>query len=383
MTSALATPAPTLATASWALRAQFFVSGALFATWGVHVPTAKAHYGIGEQALAIAMLAGGVGALIALTQAGRVIGRHGPRAVTAVTGSACCACIAGLILHDAYAWLLGVMLVYGIAASLMDVSINAEASEIERQSGRAQMSNFHAMFSLGGMAGAAAGGALASVATPQQHLVGAAVVGAGLIALGCLGMLRMEGAAPGSNTFSLPRGVLLLIGILAALGLVAEGAMYDWSVLFMKQERRSDPTVSAWAYAAFSAAMAAGRFGGDWVRARVASVRLMRASGLLAACGMALALLVPHPWAGLVGFALVGLGLSNVVPVLFSAAAQVPGVTPAHGIAAVSSLGYLGMMAGPPLIGVVAEHSSLTLGLGTVVVFAVVLAGAARRALPR
>jgi hypothetical protein len=112
-------------------------------------------------------------------------------------------------------------------------------------------------------------------------------------------------------------------------------------------------------------------------------VALLRASGLLAAFGMALALLVPHPLAGLVGFALVGLGLANVVPVLFSAAAQVPGVTPAHGIAAVSSLGYLGMMAGPPLIGVIAERSSLTVGLATVVVFAVVLAGAARRALPR
>jgi predicted MFS family arabinose efflux permease len=375
---------PTLGTASWALRAQFFVSGALFATWGVHVPTAKAHYGIGEQALAIAMLAAGVGALIALTQAGRVIGRYGPRGVTAVTGTVCCACIAALIAFDSYAWLLAVMLAYGTAASLMDVSINAEASEIERQSGRAQMSNFHAMFSLGGMVGAAVGGALPAAGVgPAQHLAGAAVVGFAVITIGCMGMLRMEGAAPGSGGLSLPRGVLLLIGTLAALGLVAEGAMYDWSVLFMKQERGGDATVSAWAYASFSAAMAAGRFGGDWVRARVANVALLRVSGLLAAFGMALALIVPHPVAGLVGFALVGLGLANVVPVLFSAAAQVPGVTPAHGIAAVSSLGYLGMMAGPPLIGVIAERSSLTIGLATVVVFAVVLAAAARRALPR
>lgn len=372
-----------LATASWALRAQFFVSGALFATWGVHVPTAKSHYGIGEQALAIAMLAAGVGALIALTQAGRVIGRYGPRAITALTGTVCCACIAVLIAFDAYAWLLAVMLVYGTAASLMDVSINAEASEIERQSGRVQMSNFHAMFSLGGMVGAAVGGALpAAGVAAAQHLAGAAAVGFGVIAVGCMGMLRMEGA-PGSGGLSLPRGVLLLIGTLAALGLVAEGAMYDWSVLFMKQERGGDPTISAWAYASFSAAMAAGRFGGDWVRARVANVALLRASGLMAAFGMALALLMPHPVAGLVGFALVGLGLANVVPVLFSAAAQVPGVTPAHGIAAVSSLGYLGMMAGPPLIGVIAEHSSLTIGLATVVLFAIVLAASARRALPR
>jgi MFS family permease len=117
------------------------------------------------------------------------------------------------------------------------------------------------------------------------------------------------------------------------------------------------------------------------VRARLAAVELLRLSGALSMVGMLLALLVPHPAAALLGFALVGLGFANVVPVLFSAAARAPGVTPAHGIAAVASLGYLGMMAGPPLIGMIAERTSLTIGLYTVVLFAAVLALAARRAL--
>ncbi|HEV7914782.1 MAG TPA: MFS transporter, partial [Albitalea sp.] len=192
----------------------------------------------------------------------------------------------------------------------------------------------------------------------------------------------MEGPPASGNPLSLPRGPLALIGALAAMGLVAEGAMYDWSVLFMKQELRSDSATAALAYASFSAAMAAGRFGGDAVRARLSSVALLRLSGGLAAIGMALALLVPQPSVALVGFALVGLGLSNVVPVLFSAAAQVPGVSAAHGIAAVSSVGYFGMMAGPPIIGMIAEASSLTVGLATVVAFALVFALSARRALP-
>jgi fucose permease len=157
--------------------------------------------------------------------------------------------------------------------------------------------------------------------------------------------------------------------------------MYDWSVLFMKQERASEASTAALAYASFSGAMAAGRFGGDWVRARLAPRRLMRASGVLAAAGMALGLAVPSPAVALAGFALVGLGLSNVVPVLFSAASQVPGVSPAHGIAAVSGVGYLGMMAGPPLIGLIAEHASLSAGLWVVVVFAVFMALTAKRAL--
>jgi len=378
-----ATSSRQLSHAAWAIRAQFFVAGALFATWGVHVPTVKAHFGLDESALAIAMLAGGVGALLALLQAGRVVGRHGPRAVVLATGVVCALCIAALLAFHLYFALLALMLVYGMASSLFDVAINAEASEIERLSGRALMSGFHGMFSLGGMAGAAAGGAvLAAGVGAQQHLLGAALCGLALIGAGCTAMLRMDGVTSQGHPLSLPRGTLALIGLLAALGLIAEGAMYDWSVLYIKQELHSDAGTAALGYASFSAAMAAARFGGDWVRARMAAVALLRASGALGAAGMALALLVPHPIVALIGFALVGLGFANVVPVLFSAAARVPGVTPAHGIAAVSSLGYLGMMAGPPLIGLIAQAQSLTLGLFTIVVAAAVLALAAKKALP-
>ncbi len=375
-----------IASAAWALRAQFFVSGALLATWGVHVPTVKAHFGLGERALGLAMLASGVGALLALMQAGRLVGRFGPRAVSAVTGLACCLLIAGLIAFDRYGALVALLLAFGVVASLFDVSINAEATEIERLTGRALMSGFHGMFSLGGMAGAAAGSALTGGAgmPAGQHLALAAVVGAALVVAGCLGMLRSTaaGSESGGPRLSLPRGPLFLVGLLAAMGLMAEGALYDWSVLYMKQALLSDAGTAALAYASFSGAMAAGRFGGDAVRARVSSVPLLRASGWLAAAGMALALLVPHPGVALAGFALVGLGLSNVVPILFSSAAKVPGVTPAHGIAAVSSIGYLGMMAGPPVIGFIAESTSLTTGLFTVVAFAACFALAARRALP-
>lgn len=371
-----------LLAAAWALRVQFFVSGALFATWGVHVPTVKAHYGLGEQSLAIAMLASGVGALLALSQAGRVVARFGPRGVAGLTGVLCAAGVSLLITPSVYLGLVGLLMLFGATASLFDVAINAEATEIEHLAGRPLMSGFHAMFSLGGMVGAGVGSLLPMLGwTPGTHLLVACGTGVVLILGACAAMLKMTTEAGERQPMSLPRGVLALIGTLAALGLIAEGAMYDWSVLFMKQERGSDATISALGYASFSLAMALGRFGGDWVRARVAPVPLMVASGLLAAAGMATTLLVPLADAGLLGFALVGLGLSNVVPVLFSAASKVPGVSAAHGIAAVSSLGYLGMMAGPPLIGMIAEHTSLTVGLSCVVFFAVIMALSASRAL--
>jgi len=348
------------------------------ATWGVHVPTVKAHYGLDEQQLAMAMLAAGVGSLAGLNQAGRAVARLGPRGVCLSTGPACCIAIACLITGSHIATLLALMLVFGLLISLLDVAINAEASEIERLCGGHVMSGFHGMFSLGGMVGAGLGSAATALGlSAQQHLLFAAGLSLPTLVVGSLFMLPVEPPAEGAGTRArLPRAqrsALMLIGTLAALGLITEGAMYDWSVLYMKQERGSDAGTAALAYAAFSAAMAAGRFGGDWVRARWSPVTVMRWSGALAAVGMTGVLLMPWPIASLLTFSIVGLGLANVVPVLFSAASRQPDVPPAHGIAAVSSMGWLGMMAGPPLIGVVAHAVSLTVGLSSVVVFATVM----------
>jgi predicted MFS family arabinose efflux permease len=369
-------------TVAWAVRLQFLVAGALFASWGVQVPAVKLHYGLGEQALAIAMLAAGVGAVGTLTQAGRLVGRHGPRRAAMFSGGLCAAALAALFATDSYPVLLVLMVLFGAGTSLYDVSINAAASDLERLSGRSLMSGFHGMFSLGGMAGAALGSALlARQVAPSVHLVSAAALSFIAIVLGGMAMLRtVAGNADDGPRFALPRGVLALLGTLAALGLIAEGAMYDWSVLYMAQELRSDAGFAALAYASFSGAMAAARFGGDWVRERVSPPVLMSSSAALAAIAMAAVLWIANPVVALIGFALVGLGFANVVPVLFSTAAKVD-ANPAHGIAVVASMGYLGMMAGPPLIGIIAEHASLTWGLLSVAVFAAILAGAAPRAL--
>ncbi|MDB5958685.1 MFS transporter [Ramlibacter sp.] len=368
-----------------ALRAQFFVAGALFATWGVHVPSVKAHYGLGERSLAIAMLASGAGAVLALLQAGRVLARHAPRRVVPVMAVICMAAIGSLLSTSHYALLLALMLVYGMAAAIFDVAINDEASAIEQQAGRPLMSGFHGMFSLGGMVGAAAWSVLAAAGVSATgHLAGAAVV-LGSLALAASPFMLRQAREPHAEgaPLSLPRGPLVLLGLMAALGLVGEGAMYDWSVLYLRQDLAAPAGIASLGYASFSGAMAAGRFGGDWVRARIRPATLLRASGLLAATGMALALAVPYPAAALAGFALVGLGFANIVPVLFSAAGQLPGIAAAHGIAAVSSMGYLGMMAGPPLIGFIAQARSLAAGLLVVIFFAVVVAALARRALGR
>lgn len=368
----------------WASRAQFFASGFIFATWGVHVPTVKAHYAIDEAQLGLAMLAAGAGAMVGLTSAGRWIGRHGPRRMAALCGCVYALLIAGLIAMPGYAALLGLLAVFGLVTSVFDVAINTEAAQLELRGGQPLMSGMHGMFSLGGMVGAASGSAaLAAGMAPQTHLWTVAVVMIGVVAIASTRMLPTptapaDGATAADHGFRLPRGVLAVLGVLAALGLIAEGAIYDWSVLYMQQELGSPQQQAALAYASFSAAMAAARFGGDAMRARFSPTALLRGSGLLAAAAMTLVLLTDLPWLALLGFAGVGVGFANVVPILFGASARVPGVAPANGIAAVSAIAYLGFMAGPAVIGLLARVSSLTAALYVVVAFAAALAASAR-----
>ena len=367
----------------WASRAQFFSSGFIFATWGVHVPTVKAHYGIDEAQLGLALLAAGAGAMFGLTSAGRWIGRHGPRRIAAMCGCVYALLLAGLIAMPGYAALLGLLAAFGLVTSVFDVAINTEAAQLELHSGTALMSGMHGMFSLGGMAGAASGSAvLAAGLGAQAHLLLVASLMVLVVAVSSTRMLprpaATSNAASADHGFRLPRGPLAVLGVLAALGLIAEGAIYDWSVLYMQQELGSPQKQAALAYAAFSAAMAAARFGGDAMRARFTPVALLRGSGLMAAASMTLVLLTDLPWLALAGFAGVGVGFANVVPILFGASARVPGVGPASGIAAVSAVAYLGFMAGPAVIGLLARASSLTTALYAVVIFAAALAASAR-----
>lgn len=365
----------------WASRTQFFGSGFVFATWGVHIPTVKSHYGVNEAQLGLAMLAAGVGALLGLTQASRWIGRHGARAMAGVCGAIYAMLLAGLLVMPAYVALLGLLVVFGVTTSVFDVAINTEAAQLEIRGGKPLMSGMHGMFSLGGMVGAMTGGAaIAAGMAPQRHLWLVAAVMALSIAVSARWMLPRESTAFASDDsgFRLPRGALAVLGLLAALGLIAEGAIYDWSVLYLHQELGSPQQRAALAYASFSAAMAMARFGGDAMRARFAPSVLLRGSALLAAVSMTLVLVTNATWLALIGFAGVGIGFANVVPILFAASARVPGVEPARGIAAVSAAAYLGFMAGPPVIGFIAQASSLTAALYVVVVFAAALAASAR-----
>ena len=370
-----------LRVARWATRAQFLLFGGLGGLWGVHVPSVKAHYGLDAGALSLALLALAAGAVLCLTQAGRVIARVGARAAAWMSGVVMAAALASVLMPSHYAALIALAMVLGAGIAQFDVAINAEGSELEAVSGKKVMSGFHGMFSLGGMAGAGLGALAIRAEVPaalQLAVAGGAVAAAVVVACAFMLPVRPAGVAPALG-YRPPRGALLVLGGLAAVGLLAEGAIYDWSVLYLQEDIGAAPALAALGFASFSAAMAATRFAGDALRTRISAPRLLAGSGLLGAAGMALVLWTRQPVVALIGLAVVGVGFANVVPILFMAASRVPGVAAAEGIAAVSSIGYFGMVIGPPLVGGVAHLSSLSWGLGVVLLGGLLLAWGARR----
>jgi fucose permease len=371
------------ALARQAIRAGFFVEGFCNGTWGAHVPSVARHYGLDEGSLSMALLCAALGALASVTQAGSLVTKWGARTVARVTGLTLCGSLALTLWPAAFVLLLPLMFIFGASVALFDVAINAEANELEARSGRKLMSGFHGMFSLGGMAAAGVVAGLIAQEVPAAWQVSAL---AGLMAAVVLwvaaGMDPIRPPPTPRRPYRLPRGALGLIGLLCGVAFVAEGAMYDWAALFLSQETGSSSALAAIGFSVFSAAMAVARFGGDAARERLGPQRTLVLGALLAAGAMAVALVLRHPTVALVAYALAGIGLANVVPVLFVAASRVPGGPPAEGLASVVSVGFVGFLVGPPLIGALARATSLTWALGAIVLGSLALAALARR-LPR
>jgi predicted MFS family arabinose efflux permease len=368
--------------ALWATRGQFAALGIFSGVWGVHIPSVKAEYALGEMALSGVLLAAALGAITSLFVAGRVIGRLGPRGTCALAALAMGASLS-MVLHWPATWtLLLAMVGFGMFMSLYDVAINTEGSALEAMGGRPVMGNLHGMFSLGGMTGAALGGLMLRAEVPAtQQLLGVGVamaVGVIWVSRAMLSTHPVDDEAEPKAHFAWPTGTLLLIGLLIFAGMSAEGVMYDWSVLYLKQEVSMTQDVAAWGYAAFSGAMAAARFTGDALRQRLREDVILKGGGLAAAGAMAVVLISGNPWVSVLGYAVIGAGLAPVVPILFNAATRVPGTTRAAAIASVSSIGYSGFMIGPPLIGSIAQGWSLTLAMGVVVLMAAALAWGAK-----
>ena len=378
----LAFPVPhshsALARARWATRLQFMALGVIVGTWGTQIPSVKARYALSEATLSLVLLAVAVGTVLALFIAGRIVGRLGARKTTALAALSMSLMLGVALEYPSVTALLPAMLIFGASMSLFDVAINTEGSELESVGGRTIMSNLHGMFSVGGMAGAALAAYLFDLGVaPRLQLFGVCGGIAIVAFIASRGMLETHaGSGEGGEKahFAWPKGLLLIIGILIFAGMTAEGVMYDWSVLYLKQDVGMPQAQAALGYATFSAAMALARFGGDLLRSRFSEQALLRFGASVAAVAMAVVLISANDWVAFIGFTLVGAGLAPVAPILFNAATRVPGVSRAAAIASVTSIGYSGFMIGPPLIGSIATATSLTVALFVVVLASGLLA---------
>jgi predicted MFS family arabinose efflux permease len=366
---ALAAPAPPaadLSAAAFATRAFFLLAGVGTATWAPMVPLAKARLGLDESQLGLVLLCMGIGSICAMPFAGALSQRHGNRAVMVISGLLVCAILPALALAPSTIALAATLAAFGAAMGVLDVSMNAHAVEVERRHGRPLMSGFHGLFSAGGLLGSVAMSALLGAGVPL--LACTAVVSLASIAL--IAWQRpalLAHAAPVASAarprFALPSPTALLLGALCLVVYLSEGAMLDWSAVFLRSERGLSVAGAGLGYAAFSVAMASGRLLGDRITARLGPRAVVRTGAFVAAAGLLLATALPWPATSLAGFVLVGLGASNIVPVLFSAAGRLPGTSVSATLATVTTLGYAGMLAGPALIGFIAAASSLPVAL--------------------
>ncbi len=350
--------------ARWVITAIFAANGLLFGSWVPRIPDIRADLGLDVGALGVALLAPAVGSLLSMSLAGAAAGRFGSAAATRVslTLFAVTPFLIGLAPNLGLLWLA--LFGWGISFGALDVAMNAQGVTVQRARGRATMSSLHAGFSFGGLVGAVLG----SVAAGWQIPVSTALGGTGLVLL--LVVLpatrwllpdppNVDGPAP---LFARPGGRLLLLGAAAFAALACEGAAADWSAVYLREDLGSTPGLAGAGFVAFSVTMTAGRLAGDRVTDRFGGQRLLLLLAGVGGVGLAAGLLAGTAPVAVVGFALLGLGLSCMVPVLFSAAGQGPG-SAGPAIAAVSTCGYVGFIAGPAMIGGLAQLSSLPAAL--------------------
>jgi MFS family permease len=365
-----------------AVAAAFAVNGVAGGNWVVRIPEIQDRLDLSDATLGLALLGMPLGAIVVMPFAGSWAARFGSRVIVRIGTFGICA---GVMLPGLAPSLLGLALalvLYGMANGVQDVSMNAHGVAVEKRYGRTIMSSFHAFFSVGAMVGAIIGGLVAQAGVSTRvHLIAVGLVLAVVTAVVMRHLLPAEVDASQSATREpvftrIPRAVLGL-GIIGFCALLAEGAMADWSAVYLRNTLETGPGLAAAGYAVFSLAMTVGRLAGDRLTDNLGPVRIIETGGILAAVGVGLALLLANPYVALIGFGLTGLGLSIIVPVVFSSAGRSSVIAPSRAISAVTTTGYFGFMAGPPLIGFIAHVVTLRGALVVVVALSLVMVGMA------
>ena len=369
--------APSVLSSQLATASLFGALGFGYGTWPSRLPAIKANLGLSTSQVSVVLLAAAIGSILSFPVTAAALHKLGSRGASLLSG---CLLAVGLVtLGLAPNWTLAciVMCVYGVIASTMDVAMNAQGVEVERATGVPVMSRLHAAFSLGTMAGAFFAFVITNFSTSVPlHFVIAALIVLAAVLLPRAGLIADARTIDGgTRSFALPRGAALLIGAMAFLGMIAEGSMVDWSTLYLKERAGASQQVAPLGIASLQGTMLVTRWFGDRARARWGARRLLFGGSLLAGLSLAAALLIGGIVPALVGFGLFGIGVAAVSPCVYAAGAREGGVA----LAAVMTLGSLGFLVAPMVIGTVAQATNLSWGMGVVAAAAIALAALSRR----
>ena len=342
-----------------ATRTMFFAAGFATAAWAALIPFAKSNTGVGDGALGILLLCLGGGALVAMPATGILTTRFGCRAILAFAILLFSAALPLLsIIPDP--WVLAVaLLVFGVGIGTTDCAMNIQAILVEKAAPRPMMSGFHGYYSIGGIAGAGAMSGIMSMGI--SPLAASTLVSVSVLALlaWSLDGLLTYANPPEGPAFAVPRGAVLVLGAICFAIFLAEGAVLDWSAVFLTEYRQVPEARGGLGFACFAAAMTVGRMTGDRVVARLGRHVVVVLGALIATCGLLTTVFVQAWQAALFGYALIGIGCANIVPVMFSDIGRQDSMPQAVAVPAVTTLGYLGILAGPAAIGFIAHHSGL------------------------
>ncbi|MBF8441163.1 MFS transporter [Serratia ureilytica] len=351
-----------------ATRAIFFLAGLGMAAWAPLIPFVKARLGIDDGALGLLLFCLAAGSMAIMPFAGYLIAKLGCRAVLLGAGALLCVDLPLLALLDESLLMGAALGVFGAVNGIMDVAMNSQAIIVERESGQAKMSGFHGFYSLGGIAGAGGVSLLLLAGLAPAQAIGLIalliailllIVAGDLLAHGGIGERRRGGAR-----WALAHGKILFIALLCFFVFLTEGAMLDWSALFLHAERGVAKSQAGIGFTLYAVAVACGRLYGDRLIGAVGRYRTLLLGSLCAAAGVLLTVTVPLVSAAFGGLMLAGLGIANIVPILFNAVGNQKQVPPGQAFPAVTLVGYLGLLTGPALIGFIANYTSLALAFG-------------------
>ena len=359
-------------------RIVFLITGLVMSAWAPLVPLAKERTGLDDGGLGLLLLGLGLGSIAAMPFAGHLTARYGCRPVIVWSTVALCAV---LTLLSSIAWLPALVLavlLFGASMGMLDCAINIQSIIVEKNSGEALQSGFHGMYSVGGILGAGALTVLLSIGLDPIFsvlCVVAIVMGALYKAIPTLLTYGTEQDGP---IFAMPKGIVFLLGTLCFIVFLTEGAMLDWSAVFLVSSREMEPNLAGLGYASFAATMTVGRLTGDAIVRKLGGVRVVAFGGVIAATGMMVSLGFDGWPASLIGYALLGIGCSNIVPVLFTAVGRQNRMPQRVAIPAVISMGYAGILIGPAVIGFVAHLSTLSIALSGLVFLLLFVSATAR-----